>query len=183
MWWEYIVHIHCCSKRTIHVIRDNCHTFHFVLTMLQVVEIENQWLLEVAPHYYKAKDLEDTSLRKMPKSTGKAHEDVTRSYTWSVDRTLHVLWKVIRLIKDSYHRHFRVGNIPIFVSILYGNLTHPCIALICIDSIILSSLIIMQWGMSPKLLEQKSHYILLITERCVYCCYATTGSPVDNEFL
>ncbi|XP_014668732.1 PREDICTED: putative pre-mRNA-splicing factor ATP-dependent RNA helicase DHX16 isoform X1 [Priapulus caudatus] len=49
--------------------------------MRQVVEIENQWLLEAAPHYYKAKDLEDPSGKKMPKNTGKARDDVTRTYT------------------------------------------------------------------------------------------------------
>ncbi|OQR72688.1 putative pre-mRNA-splicing factor ATP-dependent RNA helicase DHX16-like [Tropilaelaps mercedesae] len=32
--------------------------------MRQVIEIENKWLFEVAPHYYKEKDLEE---RKMPK--------------------------------------------------------------------------------------------------------------------
>lgn len=44
--------------------------------MRQVVEIENGWLLEVAPHYYKAKELEDSSSRKMPKNTGKAKEEL-----------------------------------------------------------------------------------------------------------
>ncbi|XP_060073522.1 pre-mRNA-splicing factor ATP-dependent RNA helicase DHX16-like [Ylistrum balloti] len=48
--------------------------------MRQVIEIENSWLLEVAPHYYKSKELEDTSKRKMPKNTGKAREDVVRQY-------------------------------------------------------------------------------------------------------
>ncbi|KAK2184226.1 hypothetical protein NP493_276g03006 [Ridgeia piscesae] len=48
--------------------------------MRQVIEIENDWLLEVAPHYYKAKDLEDGSRRKMPKQTGKSREEVTRKY-------------------------------------------------------------------------------------------------------
>ncbi|KAK3088261.1 hypothetical protein FSP39_016720 [Pinctada imbricata] len=48
--------------------------------MRQVIEIDNGWLLEVAPHYYKQKELEDTSKRKMPKNTGKAREDVTRAY-------------------------------------------------------------------------------------------------------
>ncbi|XP_022085325.1 putative pre-mRNA-splicing factor ATP-dependent RNA helicase DHX16 [Acanthaster planci] len=43
--------------------------------MRQVIEIENAWLLEVAPHYYKAKELEDTSSRKMPKNTGKSREE------------------------------------------------------------------------------------------------------------
>ncbi|XP_070581669.1 pre-mRNA-splicing factor ATP-dependent RNA helicase DHX16-like [Ptychodera flava] len=46
--------------------------------MRQVIEIENQWLLEVAPHYYKAKELEDGSSRKMPKMMGKS-KDETRS--------------------------------------------------------------------------------------------------------
>ena len=40
--------------------------------MRQVVEIENSWLVEVAPHYYNANNLEDTSDRKMPKNTGKS---------------------------------------------------------------------------------------------------------------
>ena len=35
--------------------------------MRQVIEIENSWLLEVAPHYYKSKEIEDTSKLKMPK--------------------------------------------------------------------------------------------------------------------
>jgi len=39
--------------------------------MRQVVEIENSWLLEVAPHYYKAKELSDGSGQKMPRRTGK----------------------------------------------------------------------------------------------------------------
>ncbi|XP_071802163.1 pre-mRNA-splicing factor ATP-dependent RNA helicase DHX16-like [Asterias amurensis] len=43
--------------------------------MRQVIEIENAWLLEVAPHYYKAKELEDASSRKMPKNTGKSKEE------------------------------------------------------------------------------------------------------------
>ncbi|PAA85199.1 hypothetical protein BOX15_Mlig005237g1 [Macrostomum lignano] len=48
--------------------------------MRQVVEIDPRWLLEVAPHYYKAKDIE-AETRKMPKQTGKAKEDVTRDYS------------------------------------------------------------------------------------------------------
>mgnify|MGYP002385766582 CR=1 FL=1 len=36
--------------------------------MRQVCEIESAWLLEVAPHYYKAKDVEDQSKKKMPKA-------------------------------------------------------------------------------------------------------------------
>ncbi|WAR30568.1 DHX16-like protein [Mya arenaria] len=48
--------------------------------MRQVIEIENSWLLEVAPHYYKAKELEDGSGKKMPKNTGKSRAEVTRTY-------------------------------------------------------------------------------------------------------
>lgn len=44
--------------------------------MRQVIEIENSWLLEVAPHYYQAKELEDSSSKKMPKNTGKAKDEL-----------------------------------------------------------------------------------------------------------
>jgi pre-mRNA-splicing factor ATP-dependent RNA helicase DHX16 len=40
--------------------------------MRQVIEIESKWLLEVAPHYYKPKELEDTTNKKMPKVVGRA---------------------------------------------------------------------------------------------------------------
>jgi len=39
--------------------------------MRQVVEIEPKWLVEIAPHYYKSKDIEETG-RKMPKNSGRA---------------------------------------------------------------------------------------------------------------
>ncbi|KAG8184558.1 hypothetical protein JTE90_007674 [Oedothorax gibbosus] len=48
--------------------------------MRQVVEIKGVWLLEVAPHYYKAKDIEDSTNKKMPKNTGKAKDDLNRQY-------------------------------------------------------------------------------------------------------
>ena len=48
--------------------------------MRQIIEIENSWLVEVAPHYYNAKNLEDNSDRKMPKNTGKSSDQVTRKY-------------------------------------------------------------------------------------------------------
>ena len=48
--------------------------------MRQIIEIENAWLVEVAPHYYNAKNLEDTSDRKMPKNTGKSSDQVNRKY-------------------------------------------------------------------------------------------------------
>lgn len=40
--------------------------------MRQVTEIESKWLLEVAPHYYKSKELEDSTNKKMPKIAGRA---------------------------------------------------------------------------------------------------------------
>ncbi|CAK9295337.1 unnamed protein product [Gordionus sp. m RMFG-2023] len=48
--------------------------------MRQVIEIENSWLLEVAPHYYKEKDLEDNSDKKLPKATGKSSKELNRTY-------------------------------------------------------------------------------------------------------
>ncbi|XP_023577699.1 putative pre-mRNA-splicing factor ATP-dependent RNA helicase DHX16 isoform X1 [Octodon degus] len=44
--------------------------------MRQVLEIESSWLLEVAPHYYKAKELEDSHAKKMPKKLGKTREEL-----------------------------------------------------------------------------------------------------------
>ncbi|CAI5989236.1 unnamed protein product [Closterium sp. NIES-64] len=42
--------------------------------MRQVVEIKPEWLVEIAPHYYKLKDVEDSGAHKMPKVVGKAAE-------------------------------------------------------------------------------------------------------------
>jgi pre-mRNA-splicing factor ATP-dependent RNA helicase DHX16 len=47
--------------------------------MRNVVEIRNEWLLEVAPHYYKAKELEDSSSKKMPKKQGKSRAELEGS--------------------------------------------------------------------------------------------------------
>uniref|UniRef100_A0A7N8YPZ5 RNA helicase n=1 Tax=Mastacembelus armatus TaxID=205130 RepID=A0A7N8YPZ5_9TELE len=44
--------------------------------MRQVIEIESGWLLEVAPHYYKSKELEDSSNKKMPRKQGKTKEEL-----------------------------------------------------------------------------------------------------------
>ena len=52
-----------------------------------MIEIENAWLLEVAPHYYKAKELDEGAKKKMPKQTGKAKEEVTRTYESNKSRT------------------------------------------------------------------------------------------------
>jgi len=48
--------------------------------MRQIIEIESPWLLEVAPHYYKAKDIEETKSRKLPKVQGRSKEELARTY-------------------------------------------------------------------------------------------------------
>jgi len=40
--------------------------------MRQIIEIEADGLLEVAPHYYKASDVQDDSKKKLPKTIGKS---------------------------------------------------------------------------------------------------------------
>lgn len=43
--------------------------------MRQVIEIESGWLLEVAPHYYKERELDDSAAKKMPKKKGITTEE------------------------------------------------------------------------------------------------------------
>lgn len=40
--------------------------------MRQVIEIDPKWLVEIAPHYYKKKDVEELEKMKMPKKVGKS---------------------------------------------------------------------------------------------------------------
>ncbi|KAH7280386.1 hypothetical protein KP509_37G064800 [Ceratopteris richardii] len=53
--------------------------FELVITtkeyMRQVIEIKPDWLIEIAPHYYKKQDVEDASSQKLPKGTGRAVMD------------------------------------------------------------------------------------------------------------
>ena len=59
----------------------------FSLPPSQVIEIDSRWLLEVAPHYYKREELEDTRTRKMPRKQGKTKEDLgCRGHRHSGDR-------------------------------------------------------------------------------------------------
>lgn len=44
--------------------------------MRQVTEIESKWLLEVAPHYYKDRELEDSTNKKLPKTMGKTNSEL-----------------------------------------------------------------------------------------------------------
>lgn len=49
---------------------------HLLPPPSQVIEIESGWLLEVAPHYYKSKELEDSTTKKMPRKQGKSKEEL-----------------------------------------------------------------------------------------------------------
>ncbi len=40
--------------------------------MRTVSEIKPGWLVEIAPHFYSKKELDDPSARKMPKGQGRA---------------------------------------------------------------------------------------------------------------
>uniref|UniRef100_A0A8C5QM52 RNA helicase n=1 Tax=Leptobrachium leishanense TaxID=445787 RepID=A0A8C5QM52_9ANUR len=44
--------------------------------MRQIIEIDSTWLLEVAPHYYKSRELEDATSKKMPRKAGKSREEL-----------------------------------------------------------------------------------------------------------
>ena len=46
--------------------------------MRQIVSIENSWLMEVAPHFYKSKGLDYGASKKLPKQTGKSRKELTR---------------------------------------------------------------------------------------------------------
>ena len=69
------VHIHPSSS--LHGTQPRWVVYHeLVFTtkefMRQIVEIKSEWLVEIAPHYYKRKDVEDDAGKKMPKTVGKA---------------------------------------------------------------------------------------------------------------
>jgi pre-mRNA-splicing factor ATP-dependent RNA helicase DHX16 len=40
--------------------------------MRTVIPVKPQWLLEIAPHFYQEKELQDNTTRKMPKGVGSA---------------------------------------------------------------------------------------------------------------
>lgn len=69
------VHIHPSSA--LHGTQPRWVVYHeLVFTtkefMRQIVEIKSEWLVEIAPHYYKKKDVEDEAGKKMPKALGRA---------------------------------------------------------------------------------------------------------------
>ncbi|XP_020225788.1 pre-mRNA-splicing factor ATP-dependent RNA helicase DEAH1 [Cajanus cajan] len=43
--------------------------------MRQVTELKPEWLVEIAPHYYQLKDVEDSSSKKLPRGAGRAQGD------------------------------------------------------------------------------------------------------------
>ncbi|KAK9066578.1 hypothetical protein SSX86_013901 [Deinandra increscens subsp. villosa] len=43
--------------------------------MRQVSELKPEWLVEIAPHYYQLKDVEDLAAKKMPRGQGRAIKD------------------------------------------------------------------------------------------------------------
>ncbi|XP_020096072.1 pre-mRNA-splicing factor ATP-dependent RNA helicase DEAH1-like isoform X2 [Ananas comosus] len=40
--------------------------------MRQVTELKPEWLVEIAPHYYQLKDVDDSGAKKLPRGTGRA---------------------------------------------------------------------------------------------------------------
>lgn len=73
----HTIHLHPSSCLARSEIRPRWLIYHeLVFTskeyMRQVFDIEGRWLFEVAPHYYRAEDVEDNSKRKMPKVVGKS---------------------------------------------------------------------------------------------------------------
>ena len=56
--------------------------------MRNCIEIKNEWLLEVAPHYYKAKELEDSTNKKMPKNKGRAKEELQGTLWWNNNKNV-----------------------------------------------------------------------------------------------
>ncbi|KAK4343910.1 hypothetical protein RND71_037004 [Anisodus tanguticus] len=70
-----ICHIHPSSGLSL--VFPRWAVYHeLVLTtkeyMRQITELKPEWLVEVAPHYYQLKDVEDSSSKKMPRGIGLA---------------------------------------------------------------------------------------------------------------
>ncbi|KAM0982750.1 hypothetical protein ACFX2A_015919 [Malus domestica] len=42
------------------------------MRQLSVTELKREWLVEIAPHYYQLKDVEDSTSKKMPRGEGRA---------------------------------------------------------------------------------------------------------------
>ncbi|KAI1715722.1 oligonucleotide/oligosaccharide-binding (OB)-fold domain-containing protein [Ditylenchus destructor] len=46
--------------------------------MREVIEIDSRWIAELAPHYFKANELENQMNKKLPKQSGKAKHELER---------------------------------------------------------------------------------------------------------
>jgi pre-mRNA-splicing factor ATP-dependent RNA helicase DHX16 len=44
--------------------------------MRMVTPIKSEWLIDIAPHYYKQNDIEEASKKKMPKGMGKGSSGI-----------------------------------------------------------------------------------------------------------
>ena len=53
-------------------IEGNLSTFGFHQSNYFNTQLLGKWLVEVAPHYYKDKEIEDSTTKKMPKKIGKS---------------------------------------------------------------------------------------------------------------
>ncbi|XP_061358883.1 pre-mRNA-splicing factor ATP-dependent RNA helicase DEAH1-like isoform X2 [Gastrolobium bilobum] len=73
--YQQTVHIHPSSGLA--QVLPRWVVYHeLVLTtkeyMRQVTELKPEWLVEIAPHYYQLKDVEDSASKKMPRGVGRA---------------------------------------------------------------------------------------------------------------
>ncbi|KAJ9565366.1 hypothetical protein OSB04_001332 [Centaurea solstitialis] len=74
------VHIHPSSGLALAQVHPRWVVYHeLVLTtkkyMRQVSELKPEWLVEIAPHYYQLKDVEDVASKKMHRGEGRATKD------------------------------------------------------------------------------------------------------------
>ena len=73
----HTVHIHPSSSLMKDEVRPRWLLYHELAFtskeyMREVIPVKPQWLMEIAPHFYQEKELEDTQVKKMPKSAGRA---------------------------------------------------------------------------------------------------------------
>ncbi|XP_065874840.1 pre-mRNA-splicing factor ATP-dependent RNA helicase DEAH1-like [Euphorbia lathyris] len=70
------VHIHPMNSGLSRVLPRWVIYHELVLTtkeyMRQVSELKPEWLVEIAPHYYQLKDVEDPASNKMPRGKGRS---------------------------------------------------------------------------------------------------------------
>ncbi|WCJ43640.1 RNA helicase family protein [Euphorbia peplus] len=76
--------------------------------MRQVSELKPEWLVEIAPHYYQLKDVEDLASKKMPRGEGRASEiqpDPIRQREFvNYTNHRHFLCRQILICRFNFHR-------------------------------------------------------------------------------